>query len=163
MPPLAAGSVPDLNPTTFLSCCRCLQHERFSRFNRNAIAERDERIRCRRNARAGQNDADEIQRIARRNFQFLRCAAAALRASQRAKRFHSLRQRELLADKPVHETASADLATKLHATVLNEQIAPRRVERLSSKQFAEHHAIALQQSFCDLFRWWSRVVMKMQQ
>ena len=66
--------------------------------------------------------------------------SAASRAANR-----SPRARELLADQTGDESPAANFAARFHAPQHDQQIAPRRRQRLARQQIAKHHAPAQQQ------------------
>ena len=76
----------------------------------------------------GAEDADEVQRIGRRD----RHASGAVgRVARRAQLVERLGQRELLADEAAHEPTAADLAARLEPAQRDEHVAPRRQARLA--------------------------------
>ncbi len=83
-------------------------------FDRHAVAVGDHLIGERRDPPAGQDDADQIQRIGctdKHEF------ARRRRTAHRAQRVHGLGQRVLLPDEAVDEPPTADLPTAIQAPV----------------------------------------------
>ena len=92
--------------------------------------------------RAEREDADEVQRIGRRDPADFGVRTGLAHAAQLVER---LGQRELLADEAGHEPAAADLAACFEPAQRDEQVAPRRQARLAPEQIAEHDAVAREQ------------------
>src|SRR6185503_16861210 len=94
-----------------------------------------------RDARAGGDDPDEVERVAGREADDI---AHRARAADGTERLERLGQRELLADEAVDQAAAADLAAHLQAAIDADQIAPRGRPGLPRQQIAEDHPVAPQ-------------------
>ena len=71
--------------------------------------------------------------------------ADILIAPDLAQQLDRFRPRKLLADEARHEPSAANLALRFHAAERDEQIAPRRRDRLAREEIAEHDAPSQQQ------------------
>ena len=67
----------------------------------------------------------------------------------RAQRIHGHRQGKLLADKSADEAPAANFAAIFQPAEVDQHVTPARQNALARQQFAEHHAITLQQHVAD--------------
>ena len=75
----------------------------------------------------------------------IRNAISERRAADRPQQIDRFGSRELLAEKAGDEAAAANFAARFHAPQRDQQVAPRRRQRFSREQIAEHDAPAQQQ------------------
>src|SRR3984957_3063679 len=68
-----------------------------------------------------------------------------------AQRFHSYRQRELLAEETAHESSAANLSSIFETAKGQQNFAPARKDGFAREHFAEHHAIAVEQHLAGGF------------
>src|SRR5207249_11680662 len=116
------------------------QHRaQLARFHRRAVAEGDHLVRHGREARAGHEDADQVERIRGGPPPGLRLLRAP---PHRAQRLHRLGERELLADQSGDEAPAADLAARLERAERAQDDAPRRHARLARHELAHDHTPA---------------------
>jgi hypothetical protein len=98
--------------------------------------------RIRRHARAGKDDADEVQRVGgadQHDFTARRLTAGG------AQRLDGLRERELFADQPFDETPPADFASGFEAAQHGQQVSPGWGVALAVAELANEQAVATQQ------------------
>src|SRR5207247_11245750 len=92
-----------------------------------------------RDARAGGQDAHNLQRVASRDLQIV---PLLLVASHGAKRIDRLRQRKLLPRESGNKAPAANLAARLGAAQDREQLAPGRGGRFARKKLLDNQPIA---------------------
>src|SRR5207237_5883021 len=93
-------------------------------------------------ALAGNNDADEIERISSRNASHL---TRTLRATHRAQRFQGDWQCELLADKAADEASATHFAAVFQPAETLQQLPPFRQQSFAGQHFTENYSIAVEQ------------------
>src|SRR5438132_11427356 len=120
-----------------------------ARLHRHAVAEGDHLVRHGREARAGHEDTDQVERVRGGHHHGLRLLRAP---PDRAQRLHRPGERELLADQPGDEAPAADLAARLERTERAQDDAPRRHARLAREEIAHDHTPAAEQLACEAHR-----------
>src|SRR5439155_9349552 len=108
----------------------------------DAVAVGDGKRRERRHTLAGDDDADEVERIGGRQDDR---PGVLPRAPDRPEGFDRLGQGELLADEPVDEAPAADLAAGLEAPEDRQEHPPRRGVALPNEEVAEDDAVAAEE------------------
>src|SRR5713101_10042728 len=106
----------------------------------HAVAVRNPLAEHRRHARAGRDDAREVERIAGREPDDLPARGIP---AHRAKGVEGFGQGELLADEAAHDAPAAQLAPHLQATVDAQQVPPGWRAGLALQEIAEDDAVAL--------------------
>ena len=114
--------------------------------DRHAVAERDPGGRAGGNPFAEADDAGKVQRIHRAHRHQRAVRRCAADPPQGLDRFG---QGKLLAGDAGHEPPPADLAARLQAAELAQQVAPRHGERLACEERLERHAVTPQQGTRD--------------